>query len=168
MATAWVKYSINRGPIHGTYKNRFGLTLRIEGNAELENYIKTNSVGEPVDISMYGDNWVNMDNPNKRFFVYPIQNMLGNGYILGDGYVGQPLIAPQHDDLGRINKNRDLVNLSFLQLAGISEGISLGIVGPHSLDFANKLKTMLPTTTRQFAYDYIVPISINLEIYQKS
>lgn len=168
---SWVDYKISRGPIRSGLKNKVGLVLTISANPILEDFMRQMSKERRTGVDAYGDNWVNMNPTGGILEVYEIEEQLSNrAYTLGA--VGMPLVIVPNPDrpVQRGGNGEEPTNLSFLKLVGISQpgGVSLGLVGAYSWDYIMKLRNNLSSITKTFLHDYIVPISIHLQIVNEN
>jgi hypothetical protein len=172
--TSWVDFTLTRGPIRGSDRNRIGLVLRIKARPEVEQYMSALAKGNYSPVDAHGDGWYNCNPKGNPLEVYDTEvaiDAANKSYTLSA--VSQALITTPEDRQGRLNiaaGHRDAqINLSFLKLVGISseEGVTVGLAGAYSADYVNKVRNLLGPTVRQFLQDYLVPITINLSIVSK-
>lgn len=137
-----------------------GIEIHVKVDPMIEEIIKSSSsdsgnVQNPLDA--YGRYWVPLgDKPIK---VYPIDvPMDGTTYFLNN--VG-----------GALKDAKGRVNISFLQLAGISEGdgIKFLIAGPTNRDTVIEYGGQVRKAVEAFLRDYLdtVKIKINISLTQK-
>lgn len=164
--STWVDLRLTRGPIKGSKAHSIGILLQIKAKPELEVFMQAAGQDKKVPVDAYGDLWQNCGTPGvdglAPLEVYAIDEPFhGRGYTLGQ--IALPLLAV---DDGRLRVAEESINLSFLKLVGISQpnGVTIGITGPYSGDYLNKLKLRLPAMLKQFLQDHIVPVTINLQI----
>jgi hypothetical protein len=166
--TNWVDLSISRGPIRGDNRSRVGLIYRIKARPEIEEFMKGQSSGNKLLVEAISDAWTNVTPSNPVLEYYDADIANGHGYTL-TAIGGAPLITPDARRL--VGGQEEAVNLSFLKLAGIShpDGLVVGFAGAYSADYiVSRLRVKVAPAIKQFLEDYIVPITINLQIVNKS
>jgi hypothetical protein len=169
-----VAFSVTRGPIRGKDRNRIGITVKVKAHRDVEDFMSAVGHGRKSAVEMMGDMWQNSVPDGKPLMFYDSEQRFDAQSLYTLEHVGNaPLISVGGGErlraLGEPPSNRELVNLAFLRLAGISEGdgVSVGIAGAYSFDYIKRLKTSLPRAVEQFLRDYVVPITINLQILSK-
>lgn len=172
----WVSFTITRGPIRGKDKDRVGLIVHVVARPDVEAFMQGMSKGKKMPVDAFADSWQN-GNPNGGTLeVYETAEVKWentNVYTLNN-IAESPLITPfdaKAAARGLPQPNaQELVNLSFLRLAGISDesGVRVGILGAYSNEYLNRLKLALPRAIKQFLQDYIVPVTLNLQVISKS
>lgn len=177
--SSWIDFTITRGPIRGKDRNRVGLIIRIRARRDVEDYMASLGQGRRSPVSAYGDLWENAALEGGELEYYEADNRLEPNKLYSLDSIGNlPIIernaggrANRLDDGGfRATSSPDeLTNLAFLRLVGISDesGVTVGIVGPFSNEYIKRLKTLLLNATKQFLHDYVVPITINLQVVSR-
>jgi hypothetical protein len=63
-----------------------------------------------------------------------------------------------------------MANLAFLRIVGISAegGVTVGLVGAYSSEYVKRARNILPGAIKQFLQDYLVPITVNLQVISRS
>lgn len=176
MNNNWVDIGIERGPVYGNLKNRVGLRLRITANPELEQFMRNLSNGKTIPMDSLTADWIRI--PQENTEIYAINfGRTPKEYTLSA--VGMPPIfeaanagegdAPIPARLRTTSQKDEIANLSFLTIAGISreEGVTIGMSGVYSFDYIQSARTKLINAAKQFLHDYIVPVTINLQITQR-
>lgn len=165
----WVDFTLTRGPIRGEERNKVGLILKIKARRDVEDFMRGLADGHRTLVEAVGDSWYNCNNSGTPLEVYDAAVEARNKLYTMNG-VGQPLLVIQDPGRLRAANNEEQVNLSFLKLVGISnsEGVSIGFVGAYSADYVSKVRNALPNVVTQFLRDYLVPITINLQIISRN
>jgi hypothetical protein len=174
MSNNWIDFKLSRGPIRGKDRNRIGITLHVKALPEFEDYMKTLSNGGKMQTANYGDTWLNASEPDKPLEAYNGEFAPNANYNMS-AIASPPLLNRDDPNVrgalrGLQNVGEpDLPNLSFLRIAGISEGegIAVGFAGAYSWDYVQRIRAMYPLALKQFLHDYIVPVTINLHIISK-
>jgi hypothetical protein len=166
---AWIDLTITRGPIRGRDRNRIGLIVHVQTRRDVEEFISSLANGRTIGVDAYADTWQNCGLQEKPLETYEIENELPNEqrpYSLF--HIGLPLIVNKPDRV-RVGDGSEMVNLSILRLVGIgeSDGVKVGIVGAYSADYVKRVRNLLPNAIKQFLQDYLVPITVNLQIVSK-
>lgn len=168
---SWVDFTITRGPIRGKDRNRIGLIVKVKARKEVEDFMGGLAQGRTLPVDAVGDNWLSLGVDGDPLSFYEIDTRFENqrAYTL-DQVAGPLLIAPANERQVLKTQAEEVVNLSFLRLAGISgdTGVSVGIVGPYSNDYLKRLKLALPGAISQFLRDYVAPVTYNFQIISKS
>ena len=153
-----------------------GLLVNVWALPRVEDFVRSLGSGELIDVQTIGRHWsrphirsdsgVLTPNPNK-LMVYdmsvnlgPLSSSDGTGYIIHRP--GYPLNVAAEDG-GRISmKGDEVINLSFLRLAGISEpgGIAFVIRGPNSLENASRLARQIESATGRFYREFMKPFKL--------
>jgi hypothetical protein len=170
----WVDVSVTRGPIRGKDRNRIGLIIRIRARRDVEEFMSGLAQGRRLQVEAVGDMWQNCTPEAGPLEFYETDGKFdaARSYSL-DHVAAAPLIQQEVRGLRAAvipNQNDETVNLAFLRLVGISNesGVTIGLVGPYSNDYIRRMKLLLPKALTQFLQDYIVPITVNLQIISKS
>lgn len=172
--TSWIKFTLERGSTKQAFKDKgVGIRLNIKARAGVEEFIKQLSGGRTTTVDAYGDAWHSEDeNPLEVYILDDVEH--ADNYTLLA--VGAPLLqypsVPRRNSLSSLNEvsnQKTIANLSVLRLVGISkpEGVTIGVQGMYSGGYVQTLRTQFPAVTKQFLQDYIVPITLNLEIVSK-
>jgi hypothetical protein len=173
MDNTWIDFTITRGPIRGKDRNRVGLLIRIKARRDVEEFMSSLAQGRRVPVDAVADMWQNCNPDDSGLEFYEVDSPFENQRLYSLEHVaGPPIISQNNDGRGlRIQQQQDdVVNLSFLRLAGISNdsGITVGLIGAYSNDYLKKMKLLLPKAITQFLQDYIIPVTINLQVISKS
>jgi hypothetical protein len=170
--TAWVDFTITRGPIRGKDRNKVGLIIQVKARPDIEDFLRGLAHGGRAGVDAYGDMWQNA-NGDKPLEYYHTDTRLesGRGYTL-DGIGQAPLITNERQARNALLNGGvadDIVNLGFLRLVGVSspEGVTVGIAGAYSGEYLRRIKLLLPGAVKNFLQDYVVPITINLQVISK-
>ena len=172
LSNSWIDLTIKRGPIRGDNKNRVGLILQVRARPDVEEYLRGLADGRRVLVEAMGDAWVNCTPNTGALEAYDLE-LNANSRLYTLSAVGAGLIIDENINgqlRNRIAQNNDeRINLSFLRLVGIGnpDGISVGLLGAYSHDYVMKVKNILPQAVKQFLQDYLVPITVNLQIVSK-
>ena len=60
-----------------------------------------------------------------------------------------------------------LINMSFLKIKGITEGIRLGVSGVMELPDRRELKEAIGSCMRMFVRDYLTPVTLELKVVSR-
>ena len=172
MENSWIDFTLTRGPIRGKERNRVGLIIKVKARPDLEEFMKGLAQGQKLPLDAIGDTWQNFNQDGKPLEFYQMDNhRFESNRIYSVDAVGQaPLIADGRNARNALSiATDDVVNLSFLRLVGISNenGVTVGIPGAYSGDYIRRLRGLLPTAVKLFLQDYVVPITINLQVISK-
>jgi hypothetical protein len=58
----------------------------------------------------------------------------------------------------------NLINMSFLKIKGITEGVRIGVIGVMELQDRRELKEAIGLCMRMFVRDYLAPITLELKV----
>lgn len=165
---SWVDFTITRGPIRGGNRNKIGLLIHVKTRKEIEEFMSGMSQGRQMPIDAHGDGWYNIGEGPLEY--YESETRLdGQRIYTLDSLGGPPLINQNEQRLLRGGVPDELVNLAFLRLVGISSenGVTIGLSGAYSNEYLRRFRGQLPTAAKQFLQDYIVPITINLQVISR-
>jgi hypothetical protein len=90
-----------------------------------------------------------------------------SGYTLEGVNSGLLVRSAEARALRVANSDFDTVNLSFLTIVGLTKGVTLGIPGAYSTEYVLKFRSMLPQAVKKFLADYLVPVTINLQVISR-
>lgn len=160
----WVDITVGRGPIRGEVRNRVGLVLKIKARPDVEEFLSNLAEGRRLLVEAATDSWINCKPETGALEYYDAAVQPGRSYTFNG--IGQGLIIAEDPRHRLAGSGDDKINLSFLLLAGISnpDGKAVGLSGAYSSDYVNKVKMLLPTAIKQFLLDYLVPMTVNLQI----
>jgi len=136
------------------------IVLWLRAHAIVEDFFKGQSTKEDLVSAVGNGYWYKVGDPDGKIYrlAGPRGSYTGNGYTLDyPGYFGT------NEDLGLPH---NCVNLSFLRMKGISEpdGVKLGIKGVMSLSARRELRDSVKTAMGKFVRDYLIPVTLELEI----
>jgi hypothetical protein len=130
-----------------------GVTLVARADPRVEAFMSGLGYGESDPTDLYGRMWVPSD-PTKILRVYKSSVDLGGRFL--DKYtMSYPCGAFDMEGL---------INLSFLRLVGLSEGVSFRIELPMSRSRVGSLKNNILEGVQEFLREYIVPVHVNLKL----
>lgn len=166
----WIDCTLSRGPIRGKDRNTVGLILRVQARSEVEDFIRNLANSHTMPVDQYpGDIWTSVGN-SERLQAYDVSGAIrssGSGYTL-EGVNGGLLVrSPEARALRNNGAEYDQVNLAFLTIVGLTNGITIGIPGAYSTDYVLKFRSMLPQAVKKFLADYLVPVTINLQVISR-
>jgi hypothetical protein len=130
-----------------------GVTLVAKADPRVEAFISGLGYGESDPTDLYGRMWVPSD-VNRPLRVYRVVNDLGGRFL--DRYT---INAP----CGAFD-TEGVINLSFLRLVGMSEGVSFKIELPMSRSRVSTLKAQLIEGVEEFLREFIVPVHVKLKV----
>ena len=169
LENSWVDFTVTRGPIRGGNRNRIGLIVKVKAREDIEQFLSGLAGNNRASVDAYGENWSSVDGKPLEF--YNGENRVDSNRIYTLDHIGHPpLIINERQALRNVGVvPDDIVNLAFLRLVGVSgeNGVSVGIAGAYSGDYLRKLKLLLPGAVKQFLQDYVVPVTINLQVISK-
>lgn len=170
LVTAWVDYSIERGPVFGSLGKQIGLRLRVKAKPEIEDFMRTSSNGKTSGVEAYGDGWLPLLlDESSALEVYTVDIPNGRGYTFNK--VGAPLLIEGTKNRYALDVEdpAKIINLSFLALVGISSerGVCFGIPGMYSAHYIKNLHNSMHAEIIRFLQDYVVPITMNLQIVNR-
>jgi hypothetical protein len=168
---AWIDFTITRGPIRGKERNKIGLIIRLQTRPDVEEFISGLVNGRRYQVDAVGEGWTNCNPEAAPLEVYEFENgsVEQRNYTLEN--VTGPLLIPQNDGRLRIGGTPpELVNLSFLRVVGVSNpsGVVIGLPGAYSSEYVKRVRNTFPSAVKQFLQDYLVPITINLQVLSRS
>ncbi len=162
----WVEFSLGRGPK--------GLDVWVRTVPQIEEFMKTVSNGKTDSLDAYGNEWYPIS-PTAISVYQMTKKLTGDTWTIGT--VGEPLVNITVPNNGRERgltleadggpKATKKVNLSFLRMVGISEGVRFGVQGPFSKDFISQFGREIVQETKNLILQYIVPVRVNLRITQQ-
>lgn len=130
-----------------------GVTLVAKADPRVEAFISGLGYGESDPTDLYGRMWVPTD-LNKPLRVYRLTNDISGRFL--DRYtINSPC--------GAFDTDGD-INLSFLRLVGLAEGVSFKIELPMSRSRVATLKSQLIEGVEEFLREYIVPVHVKLKV----
>jgi hypothetical protein len=170
-SNAWIDFTITRGPIRGKDRNRIGLILRLQARRDVEEFLSGLAQGRTVAADAVGEGWYNCGPEGAQLEVYDADSPLDpRGYSLD--HVGGPLLITRNDNRVRAGlvAPDEMANLAFLRIVGISAegGVTVGLVGAYSSEYVKRVRNILPGAIKQFLQDYLVPITVNLQVISRS
>jgi len=144
----------------GLYRTFKGIQLSVKVSPEVEEFARTISDGQIVNVKMVGRHWRTAEDAKPLQFynlAEEYSRTLVNeplGYRLDA--IGQPLFDPESG----------AINLSFLRLVGISEGagVTFTIRQVSSLDGLRQMRDALGKAGTKFYRDLIRPVDLPISI----
>lgn len=150
------------------HRNSNGLTVQVKTHPGVEDFMRMIGNGEKVDPGIVGRYWVPVGNEkNLAAYMIPALKPPSNGIPMTVDALGHPLlIMPDKDMIIRGSGTTELVNISFLRLVGVSEGIGItfGVKGVFSKEQLTTLRDKLATASRVFYIEYMQPIDLGVTI----
>lgn len=131
-----------------------GIDITVRALPEIEQFMKNLGRGRKDPIESYGGMWIKPD--ERSLDVYALAQGLSEDRVnYTIAYPGREIIL---DD--------DVVNISFLRLAGISEGtgVTFTLAGVMSAKERIDLRNKFSRAVRQFCLDYITPTKVSVVI----
>lgn len=164
----WIDCTLTRGPIRGKDRNNIGLILRVQARAEVEDFMRNLTSGQQLSVDQYpGEPWTVVGSGGP-LMVYDVGGLIRYSTPYGfEGPGSGLLIKSQEARALRGNPDFDMVNLSFLTVVGLTEGVSIGIPGAFSTEYITRFRALLPQAIKKFLVDYLVPVTINLQIISR-
>src|SRR5688572_17884672 len=136
----------------GGERTRGGLKIYVKADPRVEDFVKTLGNGRKDSIEVYGRSWIPVA-PSKVIEVYQMEkNLMSDSYTLS-----APAETFKAPSCGR-------VNLSFLRIVGVSDGLQFGMMGPYSKPYIRESFSDITREVRSLVRDYIAPIHINFRI----
>ena len=153
-----------------------GLTVAVKAHPSVEAFIRGLGDGQTVDVKAAGPYWRPVSREGRPLMVYtqtqtvePV--VLNSGDFANINRCGQPMIENQSNDgsgltLSISGRGRQLVNLSFLRLVGISEGpgITFAVRGVHTYEAVNRMRELIGEAYKQFYRVYMKPIKMDIVV----
>lgn len=151
-----------------------GLTLEVKVHPSVEDFFRTLSGGETVDVRGSGRQWEHTLNRGERarketetlLLAYDLQETIyvpntSKGSPVSLDLLSQPLTIQDRSVL------RSIINISYLRLVGISEGtgVEFRINGVYSYDAIKILKDQIEEAQRLFHAQYLKPVDISLSLF---
>lgn len=145
-----------------------GLTIAVKTHPAVEAFIRGLGSGESTDVKAGGPYWrlISREAPPLRIYtvtesVNPI--VLDNGEQVTIGRPGYPIIEAGTDSSGR---TRQIINLSFLRLVGISEGAGITFVlrGVHTYEAVAAMKEKIGEGYKRFYLTYMKPLKMDIVV----
>jgi hypothetical protein len=136
-------------------RSYIGLTVEVKTTRSVEEFMKSLGGGAHLPVETMGRYW---QHPvvGQKLLAYELTANVDVSRVFELGCVGHPLL---HHDTGQ-------VNLSFLRLIGVSEGVGVkfGVKGVFSWDSVHELRDMLGKAVKQFYIDYMKPMHLTVMI----
>lgn len=149
-----------------------GLTVYVKAHPAIEAFVRGLGAGDVSDVRASGPYWRPAGTEGKPLMIYTMTEQVPN-VILDDGSPvtisrpGQPLLGNNPDE-GRIGQGngRQMVNLSFLRLVGISEGAGLifNVRGVHTYEAVNRMREYIGEGYRKFYKQYMKPVKMDIVV----
>ena len=145
----WMKISQKKDSVH----------LHLKAHPIVEDFFRELSTGKEDTVVSRGEGvWFGVENKDLKIYRLNQSGMGGSGYSLdADGY----RLTTIPDGIGGTS-----ANLSFLRIKGISSpnGVVLGVFGVMSFSARRQLKEVTKTGISRFVRDYLIPVTIELDI----
>lgn len=185
----WVDLSLRSGTSYTSPNKRLnasliGMRLTVKTAPQVEEYMKQLANNQKVPVDAVSDLWHNVGSEEPLEYYALNEQIYTPAYMLNK--IGQPLILNNRGLEGQLraahagqilqavpNMDNDPVNgrinLSFLTLAGVSkpDGVTIGFGGVYSGQYIKSLQRSLMQSTEQFLRDYLVPVTINMQIVSR-
>lgn len=153
----------------GLERSSKGLTAIIKTHTRVEEFMRgLSSGGELIQVGSANRYWLPFKE-TEPLTAYSINTKLeGYGGAADADYhldrLGAPLIEVNPD------YRKERINLSFLRLVGVSEGmgVTFSIRGVYSKDMVNKMLDSIGIGLRKFYIDFIRPMNVNVQISLQS
>lgn len=157
-------------------KSKVGLRLSVKAFPQIEDYMRALGTGDRIPVELSGRHWRPVNQSDPPLMAYNLTERLSLKGAYNLDALGQPLEAEDryYDgpptppgaitlDGGRSN---GWVNLSFLRLAGISEGagVSFQVRGVYTTDAAIELGERLSKAAYRFFLDYLRPVDVIVKV----
>ena len=144
------------------HRGRQGLVVSVKAHPALEDLVRSLGTGETQDIGLWGRSWSALKTPINIYDLSTpaLMTVLGNdrGHYRLD-HPGQPLIIDTHGDY-RI----DPVNLSFLRIKGISEGVDFLVKGVYTIEGIRDIADKVVQAERHFYITYMKPVDVTVVV----
>lgn len=147
-----------------------GLKIQCKAHPCVEDFMRSIGGGEKVDPQVVGRHWVQLAGQPLMAYVIPTLASPQNGPPSTLEALGQPLLLnASTDNDGRTLRmpgekapKADTINISFLRMVGVSEGIGIavGVKGVYSTSQLIKLRDQLVTATRAFYIEYLQELDL--------
>ncbi len=135
-----------------------GIELYAQAHPMVESFFKEMSVKEQ-EVSGQGNGlWYNPTGGSLRLYSLSGQRGSFTNPNYTFEYPGYSLTAEE------VGLNHTCVNLSFLRIKGITDGITLGIKTVMSLSGRREYRDMVHMGMKRFVRDFLVPVTLELEI----
>lgn len=142
----------------GEERSFVGVTFTLKALPALEDFMRNLGSGEKQPVEAFGRGWVGL--PGERpLEVYDLSKSIDfSGLTVA--FPGNPF------EYADRNLGRKLINLSFLRLAGISEGagIRFGIKDVYPKEDLIKLKGEISRACKMFCDEFLCPIDMTCTI----
>jgi hypothetical protein len=146
-------------------RSKHGITMRAKVHPSVEDFFSTLAHQGTEDPRGYGRYWIPMEGQKFSCWMFSpsadtIQEMERKGYSLT--MLGQPFALGG----GEQQYGRDLINLSFIRLVGISQedGQTLSIKETCTADELTRLAERVQQAARLFYVDFLRPKNINIVV----
>ena len=150
-------------------RSKVGQRLEIRASPDVVEWMRAQAEGDTAEVAGLDRYWtpVNKEHPLVCWMI-PQQPIFAAGeltYTLNRP--GAPLILDggrrEVDDFGRVVGG--VVNISFLRLVGLTEGVTFDIHGPAiTPDGLKDLAAKLRRCMRQFYADFLLPVELDIVI----
>ena len=159
------------------HRSAGGLTLMVKAHPQIETFMRGLGTGEQIDVKACGPVWRPISkrddsgaplNPrplmiyNQTIPVEPIT--IATGDVANINRPGQMIIEPYNDGISPGRKQ--LVNLSFLRIVGISEGagVAFTVRGVHTYEAVNRMREQIGEAYKVFYRTYMKPIRMDIVV----
>lgn len=155
--------SLNRGPS--------GLVIAVKVHPVVEAFIRGLGDGGSSDVKASGPYWrpVGSGGPiliHNLALDAPGQIQLESGEYAYINKPGQPILDPHGAVDINTGKHRPGINLSFLRIAGVSEGagVTFSVRGVHSYEALTKMREKIGEAYRGLYRAYMKPIQMDIVV----
>lgn len=146
-------------------RSAIGLMVNVKALPRVEDFVRSLGSGETVDVRTLGRHWV----PNKEQVLAVYAMATNPGSLTTDSglrfRIDRPGWPLSEYDANSLTAG-EVINLSFLRLAGISEGdgVTFGVKGVFTMEALNRLRDGIGDASRRFYISYMKPINLTVMV----
>lgn len=146
------------------HRSRKGLSMTIRAIPAIEDLMREWGTGERQPVLAHGRNWIAPE--GSVLEVWQLSQAIGplpyDGGVYSIERPGQLLIVEGVSLDGR--STSEVINLSFLRLVGLSEGVTFKIAGVYTPDWLEEVGTKIKKATSRFWRTYMKDATIDVQL----
>jgi hypothetical protein len=140
------------------FQGKKGLELGLRADPKVEAYFKEMAKDKAHNVDEIGNKaWYTLDDNNIEVWNFKNRSSAERAYTIN--YPGYGFDLNSDPGIGG-----NLINMSFLKIKGITEGVRIGVIGVMELQDRRELKEAIGLCMRMFVRDYLAPITLELKV----
>jgi hypothetical protein len=135
------------------HRSAIGLSVHVKTHPAIEDFMRSLGDGLVKPVEIYGKSWISMPGSERSLEIYNMDRSL-------------PYDMYRLDIAGRPMEQEGQLNMSFLRLAGTSEGngVTFGVKGVYSLESLRNLRDKISASARQLYIEYLRPVDLTVTV----